>query len=226
MNPNDIQHGGDHYKKAGSEQHWDSLWFCGFGWEYYLGRATAYLTRVKDTALDPSKALHCVDKLVHLVENGNVPAEFQTTKGTRLVCDGGRVPYGERVDVEGYLETRYFPANSIDPAGDEAAAIKQLMMARTLDDLRTAREPILRMVAAATPSAAPAPPPAGPAADAVAALAGTPTATALVGDAGPGYTNQDGPAILGAGIGGADSWAAGSGAETPPPTPKPRKSKT
>lgn len=199
MNPNDIQHGGDHYQKAGEDQHWDSLWFCGFGWEYYLGRATAYLTRVKDVALDPPKALHFVDKLVHLVENGNVPAVFQTTKGTRLACDGGNVAYGSRVDVEGYLNSRYFPANNIDPTGDEAEAIMRLMMARTLDDLRTAREPIRRMVAAVTPSPEAATAPQGPAADAVAALASA--------EAGPGYTNQDRPEAA------------------PVPTPKPRKTR-
>lgn len=139
--PNEIQVGGDHYRKAGNLQHWDMLPDCGgFGWEYYVGMATKYLTRVKDKALDPGKAGHTIDKLVSLIDEGRVPAEFQTTQGTRINCDVG----GRKVDVPYYLE-RYFAANQIDPTGAEAQSICILMQARVKDDLIMAREYISRM---------------------------------------------------------------------------------
>lgn len=138
--PNEIQVGGDHYRKAGNLQHWDMLPDCGFGWEYYVGMATKYLTRVKDVALDPGKAGHTIDKLISLIDEGRVPAEFQSTQGARINCDAG----GRKVDVPYYLEG-YFAANRLNPAGDEAKAISTLMQARTKDDLRLAREYIGRL---------------------------------------------------------------------------------
>jgi hypothetical protein len=146
MNANDIQIGGDHYRKAGNSQHWDKLPHVGFGWEYYVGRATAYLTRVKNTDEDPQKAGHFVDKLVELIDAGLVPREFQTTQGKRLNCDTGR----GNVDVVYYLEKEYFPANGIRVDSDAAEAIRVLMTARTKDDLIVARERIARIEAAAT----------------------------------------------------------------------------
>ena len=128
MNPNEIQHGGDHYKKAGNAQHWDMLPHCGFGWEYYIGAATKYATRVKDSVNDPKKILHFIDKLIWLVESGWVPAEFQTTTGRRLNYDaGGYTPYNKRVTVESWLLEVYFPANGLDPAGVQAQLITGLM---------------------------------------------------------------------------------------------------
>lgn len=139
--PNEIQIGGDHYRKAGNLQHWDMLPDCGgFGWEYYLGMATKYMTRVKDETLDPGKAGHTIDKLISLVQERRVPSEFQSTKGIRVNCDVG----GRKVDVPYYLEG-YFAANQIDPAGDEAQAITLLMQVRTLDELIVAREVIRRL---------------------------------------------------------------------------------
>jgi hypothetical protein len=198
MNPNDIQHGGDHYKRAGSFQHWDSLPACGWGWEYYIGRATAYLTRVKDEVLDPQKALHFIDKLLHLIDTGAVPEVFQTTQGTRFVADGGNVPASKRVDVEGYLNL-YYGANGIRPGSDEAEAIRMLMMARTPEDLRAAREPVARFAASKAPSTSPYRTPGRAATQAVQAMAGA--------DASAAYVNQDSaaatpiPAITGQGEG-------------------------
>lgn len=139
MTPNEIQIGGDHYKKAGDRQHWDMLPACGFGWEYYIGIATKYLTRIKDKELDPAKALHVVDKLMWLIDNGLVPSVFQTTKGNRLHADGGTLPQSQRVDVEGYL-VLYYKANGIDPESTEAKVIYGLMLARTRDDLEAVRD--------------------------------------------------------------------------------------
>lgn len=146
--PNEIQVGGDHYRKAGNLQHWDMLPDCGgFGWEYYVGMATKYLTRVKDKALDPGKAGHTIDKLISLIDEGRVPAEFQSTQGTRINCDAG----GRKVDVPYYLEG-YFTANRLDPAGDEAKAISVLMQARIKDDLIMGREFIRRLEPALAPA--------------------------------------------------------------------------
>ena len=106
MNPNEIQHGGDHYKKAGNAQHWDMLPHCGFGWEYYIGAATKYATRVKDPENDPKKIVHFIDKLIWLIEQGLVPPEFQTVGGKRDF-DFGSVPYSKRVYVNDWLRKRY-----------------------------------------------------------------------------------------------------------------------
>jgi hypothetical protein len=140
--PNERQVGGDHYKKAGHQQHWDSLPACGFGWEYYIGRATAYLTRVKHPLEDPGKAGHFVDKLIVLINEGKVPTEFQTTQGFRLNSD----IRGRLVDVESYLQG-YFKANDIWPDSPEAKAIVMLMSARTRDDLVAARTVITEIEA-------------------------------------------------------------------------------
>lgn len=140
-NPNEIQIAGDHYKKAGNAQHWDMLPIAGFGWEYYIGRATAYLTRVKDQEHDPKKAAHFVDKLIFLVENSLVPERFRTVQGKRLT-DSGNTPYNQRVDIESWLLDVYFPANNLDKRSPQASAILQLMLALTAEDLYRARRTV------------------------------------------------------------------------------------
>jgi hypothetical protein len=206
--PNERQVGGDHYKKAGHQQHWDSLPACGFGWEYYIGRATAYLTRVKNPLEDPGKAGHFVDKLMVLINEGRVPPEFQTTQGFRLNSD----VRGRLVDVESYLRG-YFQANDIWPDSPEAKAITLLMMARTRDDLVAARTVITEIEATRQREV-----PGGDRTVAMSPLHGKPyefpeavsqTATASTGDADPGYTNQaaEAPFASGGGGGGATgSW--------------------
>jgi hypothetical protein len=136
QDPNSIQHGGDHYKKAGNLQHWDMIAAFGFGWEYYLARASAYLTRVKDQELDPKKAVHFLDKLIALIEQDKMPQEFITTQRKRLNIEPGR--YNDQIDVDVYL-TDYYKANSIDPASAEATAITALAHVRTVEDLLEAR---------------------------------------------------------------------------------------
>lgn len=204
--PNERQVGGDHYKKAGHQQHWDSLPACGFGWEYYIGRATAYLTRVKNVLEDPGKALHFVDKLVVLIDEGRVPAEFQTTQGFRLNSD----VRGRLVDVESYLRG-YFQANGIHADSLEAVAITRLMTARTRDDLVAARAVLVEIDATRqrevpreerAVSAETAPAFAFP--EAI-----SQSATAQTGDAGPGYTNQAAEAPFASG-GGGDAGGGGA----------------
>lgn len=125
--PNSVQFGGDHYHRAGHNQHWDMLYQLGYGWEYYLARASAYMTRVKDPELDPSKAGHFLDKLVWMIDNGLVPATFAPSRPPR-------------VDIERYLKDTYFPANGIDPLSLEARAIRAIHSAYTREGLRTARD--------------------------------------------------------------------------------------
>lgn len=125
--PDNIQHGGDHYVKIGEHQHWNMLPICGFGWEYYIGRATAYLTRVKEPQLDRDKAVHFIDKLISLVEQKMVPATLNSAEWPKVAS------------IEQYLRTVYFPANHIERNSTAAKLITALMTAHTLDDLRAAR---------------------------------------------------------------------------------------
>jgi len=126
-NPNNVQYGGDHYMNAGKAQHWDMITVFGYGWEYYIARATAYLTRVKQPELDPKKAGHFVEKLIWLIDSGVV-----------------RPTYGERMvrtvaELNHYLTDVYFPANNIRLTSNEAQAITALMFARNRSDLMAAR---------------------------------------------------------------------------------------
>lgn len=207
--PNERQVGGDHYKKAGHQQHWDSLPACGFGWEYYIGRATAYLTRVKNVLEDPGKALHFVDKLLVLIDEGRVPAEFQTTQGFRLNSD----VRGRLVDVESYLRG-YFQANGIHADSLEAVAITRLMTARTRDDLVAARA-VLVEIDATRQREAPrisvdlATPGGDRTVEFAFPEAISQTATAATGDADPGYTNQAAETPFASG-GGGDAGGGGA----------------
>lgn len=82
MGANDIQHGGNHYKKGGDLQHWDIISRYGIG--YLEGCATKYPTRHldKNGAEDIKKAGHYVDKIIemHQVEHyrprGIVPMDI------------------------------------------------------------------------------------------------------------------------------------------------------
>lgn len=132
-NPNDIQHGGDHYKRAGQSQHWDMLPVFGYGWEYYIGRATAYLTRVKQPDLDPKKAGHFVDKLIWLIDNGWVPPSFAPHT------------YRTKAELRHFLVDTYLPANNIRLTSPEACAITLLMFATNRADLVEAKTVIDRI---------------------------------------------------------------------------------
>lgn len=126
MNPNEVQYGGDHYKNAGSFQHWDMLPTCGFGWEYYTGCITGYMTRIKQPMLDAKKTQHFVDKLLWLIDNHMVPAVYSPAQSAR-------------VPVVQYMNEKFFPANGIDAGSDRAAIIMQAVLARTYADLTRLR---------------------------------------------------------------------------------------
>jgi hypothetical protein len=66
MGANDIQHGGNHYKKGGALQHWDIVAKYGVG--YLEGCATKYPTRHldKNGVEDIKKAMHYVDKIIEM----------------------------------------------------------------------------------------------------------------------------------------------------------------
>lgn len=142
--PNKVQHGGDHYKKA-EIQHWDMMAEVGCGWEYYIGCATKYLTRVKDVENDPKKALHYVDKLIWLTQRGKVPLLFKSTQGLRKGVDEDYAVRGNKlVDMDEFLGW-YFTANDLDPDGDKAKAISLLLKAFTVGDLRNARKYVAKV---------------------------------------------------------------------------------
>lgn len=128
-----LQYGGDHYKKAGNLQHWDMVAAMGHSWEYYVDRSAAYITRVKDTALDPKKAGHFVDKLLALIDAGELLPAYSPRPTQHNVQPG----------FDEYMQ-RYFKANNIDPKSLEASSIYWLMLARTRDDLVRARAIIAR----------------------------------------------------------------------------------
>lgn len=68
MKANDIQHGGDHYKKGGDHlQHWD---ICArYNVNYLESCSTKYVSRWRDKAgmLDLEKAGHYLDKTIELI---------------------------------------------------------------------------------------------------------------------------------------------------------------
>ena len=65
---NTKQIGGDHYKRYGNLQPWDAItaWGCGF----LDGNAIAYIARYKHKggATDLKKAIHCLEKLLEVLE--------------------------------------------------------------------------------------------------------------------------------------------------------------
>lgn len=67
MNPNDRQVGGDHYRRAEGEQHWDRVYRL-FGSGYFIGCATKYIERYQDKngKEDLEKAVHFIQKLISL----------------------------------------------------------------------------------------------------------------------------------------------------------------
>lgn len=65
QNPNDIQHGGNHYRVL-AIQHWDIMYMLQA--DYFTGAATKYLARfeAKNGLEDLKKARHFVTKLRHM----------------------------------------------------------------------------------------------------------------------------------------------------------------
>jgi hypothetical protein len=69
MPANDMQVGGDHYKKhgqGGGEQHWDRV--ARLGLSYFQGQITKYVERYRDKngVEDLLKAKHFLDKLIEV----------------------------------------------------------------------------------------------------------------------------------------------------------------
>lgn len=64
---NTRQVGGNHYRKAEGEQHWDRQWRL-FGSGYFVGCITKYVERYRDKngLEDLEKARHFLDKLIEL----------------------------------------------------------------------------------------------------------------------------------------------------------------
>lgn len=67
-NVNDIQHGGDHYKKYGDLQPWDVITAWKLG--YLDGTALKYIARWKDKngIEDLRKAIHFLQKTIDVYE--------------------------------------------------------------------------------------------------------------------------------------------------------------
>ncbi len=75
MRANDIQHGGSHYMRGGSLQHWDWVAFNRLG--YFEGCATKYVARhrFKNKLEDLNKAEHFIRKLLELYSEGKISVE-------------------------------------------------------------------------------------------------------------------------------------------------------
>lgn len=147
MKPDDIQITGDHYKVK--QQHWNMLAEIGFGWEYYIGNATKYLTRAhkKGGLADLLKAEHYTVKLCDLVNAGTLPVEFETTCSKRYMIDA-KTKYGTGVDIEAMMPG-YCEANGMGSPMESSAsaALVTLIIARTLTDLQMALEFIRTAIA-------------------------------------------------------------------------------
>lgn len=79
---NDIQFGGNHYKRGGNYQHWDWVAFAQLN--YYEACATKYVSRHrnKNGMEDLNKAGHFVQKLLELVDAGHVRAIYERRGNT------------------------------------------------------------------------------------------------------------------------------------------------
>lgn len=66
---NERQVGGDHYREASGEQHWDMMWRL-YREAWFIGNITKYLFRYrrKDGLKDLRKGLHYYQKLLELEE--------------------------------------------------------------------------------------------------------------------------------------------------------------
>lgn len=140
-NPNDVQHGGDHYQTE--LQHWDMCATMGYGWEYYIACATKYTSRMHKTTKDGEggvlgvqKAMHYVEKLVALINDGSVPGTFRTTQGQRLNLDAQPGLYGRCVDVQDLCK-RFCDYNRIE-SKHQRASVTTLFCARNVPDLLVA----------------------------------------------------------------------------------------
>ena len=189
MSVDDIQHGGDHYKKGGAMQHWNMLLLVGFGWEYYIGAATKYTSRYmkKRGAEDVQKAIHFVDKLVDAIERGQVPTTFRTAQGFRMNLDAQPATYDQTVNVE-QLVKDYCVANDIK---DLAAitALQRLFSARSVGDLMSARVSLVTLHDSLTGYTEPEV--AAPTGAARVASVTDAASAALGAEAGPAYVGQD-----------------------------------
>lgn len=84
---NDIQHGGNHYKKAGNLQHWDLV--ARNKINYLEGCASKYVSRWRDKngLEDLNKAGHYVDKALELCEEmGYQPGGFVPDEQLEEFC--------------------------------------------------------------------------------------------------------------------------------------------
>lgn len=121
MSVNERQVGGDHYKST--YHHWDVVARHGLG--YLEGNATKYLVRwhKKDGVKDLGKALHYVDKMVELREEGCYQKQ-------------GHAPLEE--------VGRFLAANPMDLAS--ARAVATLLQWTTTKDLREVRQEVVSLI--------------------------------------------------------------------------------
>lgn len=85
---NEIQIGGDHYKKGG-EEHWDRVWRL-YGRGYFVGCITKYVERYheKNGIQDLEKASHFIQKVIEL-EQAEVDKQAASQKQAVLPLEVG-----------------------------------------------------------------------------------------------------------------------------------------
>jgi len=122
MNSNELQVGGQHYK--GSYQHWDFVADSRMG--YFEGNATKYVCRYRSKGgkEDLEKAIHYIDKLIELVEQG------------RAWANPGRPEPLE-------ISSQFFKLRQVYGLGHwQVIIIRQLCQWHSVEDLHTARQSI------------------------------------------------------------------------------------
>lgn len=121
MNPNETQVGGQHYRdKNPSYQHWDYV--AEYDLNYFAGQVTKYITRwkSKDGVKDVQKAIHYLDKLMWLLENGKLempPKRNYTMEKALGITKFTREANLDVVETEVFLYMSYY-----DCMGDLAYA--------------------------------------------------------------------------------------------------------
>jgi hypothetical protein len=130
LNPNDMQHGGKHYRAG--YQHWDLV--ADLQMNYYLANATKYLTRhgKKNGREDVLKAEHYVRKYLDLVRGGRMPKPYSPPHLTQL--------------AQQELVLRFLDDNGLLPGSSDYTATYALCLAYGVRDVEDALAPIRELL--------------------------------------------------------------------------------
>lgn len=138
---NDVQYGGDHYKKGDRIQHWDLI--TDHGVPYLEGNATKYVYRWRDKngVEDLKKALHYVIKLTEKYdENKTLDMLLMRRLGLAGCILMGKVPRATTINFCQQHDVPY----------DESEILVKILDWRTRKDLTDAAQMIQDLIAQAS----------------------------------------------------------------------------